>query len=181
MHNIATFSHLLADNSALCSGVNKCLNWMTINFSFNIQHRNLTKKFWTILHCTLVVALNQSLSDFLFYLFLGLCIIWVSIHQLYHALFRSSFFFHLAFHSVCNDFFKLLHRSLRKNWSKFRIMICDLDLEVFVLNVIPFQFLALLFHPHVVCIVEHLIEELLLGHPRLRRCTFVLLVEKVCH
>ena len=113
MHHVALLSALLTDDSALGSRINECLNRVAVYFSFNVKHSDLTKKFGAIFKCVLIVALDQALSNFFFNLLLGLCVIWVGIHQLIKASHFCPFSLHLLFQPLSNDL------------EDFRIIICS--------------------------------------------------------
>jgi hypothetical protein len=79
MHNVAAFSAFFAYDCTLSARINKSLNWAAVDFSFYVQHGNLTKKFWTILERCLVVRLYHVFTNFFFNLFLRFSVVWVCI------------------------------------------------------------------------------------------------------
>jgi hypothetical protein len=104
MHDVASFGTLFAYDCALCARIYEGLDWKSIDFGFNIEHRNLTKKFWTILYRCLVVGLDQIFSNFLLNLFLSFNIIRVCIVE-----FEDSFLVRPLF---VNDSFNFLSNQL---------------------------------------------------------------------
>jgi hypothetical protein len=81
---------------------------MSINLYFDVQHYNAPKGLWMILHGSLQVLCNISLSNFLFNPALRIQIHWVLVHRVLS---------HRALHLV-KDALKLRRvlQRLRKHW-----------------------------------------------------------------
>lgn len=75
---------------------------MSIYFGLNVEHRNLTEKFWEVFLSHFVVLVDQRLPNFLFNLLLGFDVEDISVVEsvdFLHVLFLS---FLLLFHPCCD-------------------------------------------------------------------------------
>lgn len=158
MHDVTAFSTVFAYNSALSARIYEGLNWMSINFSFDVEHCYLTKKFWTILERCLIIRFNHAFANFFFNLFLGFNIVWVGILELQDSFLVRLLFINILPYLFANNLFKL--NLIISDKSLVNVGVDSVFQTCWVLCEHLFELFHFRPYPHVSSVVIHLIKQL---------------------
>lgn len=164
MHDVASLGTVFADDGALSPAVDEGLHRLAVYLNINIKHCNATKQLGSLFHRFHVVLLNHTFSDFFFNLLLSFNVVGVCITQLHHSLLFLSFLLHHLLHALFDDPFDLLSAifPVTESRSKLGVVLGQSLLEVSIGVPALDDLHRFLTNALRLCVVEHLIEQLLL-------------------
>lgn len=183
MHHVAFFGTVFADDGALCPAVNEGLYRLSVYLNINVKHRNVAKQLRSLFHRFHVVLLNHAFSDFFFNLLLSFDVVGVCVSQLHHSFLLLSFLLHHVLHALFDDPFDLLSAvfPVTESRSKLGVVLRQSLLEVSISVPVLDDLHRFFTNALRLCIVEHLIEQLLLRQTRSGLFGSLEVAEEVLH
>ena len=162
VEQVALLSAPFRDDRALRSTIDECLDGVAVHFGVNVKHRDVSEELRIVLHGCLVVSLDHLLADLFLNHLLRLDVVWVGVAKLHLALLLRFLAGHHLFHAFSDDLLDLVDVVCLEGLAKLTVAVLKPGAKVWVRRKHLHQFLNLLPHAHILSIVDHLIEQLLL-------------------
>ena len=104
VHHVALLGAPLTDNRALGPTVDECLYRVPIDFDLYVQHCDMAKKLWVVLHGILIVLLNHVFANLLFDHLLCFDVVRVCVLKFSKSFLLSSLLFECRLQSFTDNF-----------------------------------------------------------------------------